>query len=279
MTNAQQQGSEQRLPEYHLGGQGPWLVLLHGIGGTWAVWAPVLAALSRHYRVIALTLPGHAGGEPLPRGQQASVAVLASRIIERLQALGIARAHVVGNSLGGWLALELVRRGFALSATALSPAGSWRRPGEYLRLARRFRIFHALLPLLLCLLTPLLRFAAVRRLLGRTTMEHAERMTADEFRDSLASVRQAPAFLDLLQTMGRDGPVAPLDIGTTPVCIAWSACDRVIPFEPFGRTMLDTVPAARSELVADAGHVPMLDAPERVVELILQTARQAEPAP
>ena len=62
-----------------------------------------------------------------------------------MRARGITSAHVAGNSLGGWLSLELARRGFARSVTALSPAGGWAHVAHYRQIARRFRIFYALM--------------------------------------------------------------------------------------------------------------------------------------
>src|SRR3954451_18599286 len=94
------------------------LVLLHGLGGTWRVWLPVLGQLESHHRVFAPTLPGHAGADPLPLGSAVSVAALVDALEAQLDDQGIHRAHIVGNSLGGWLALELARRGRARSVVA-----------------------------------------------------------------------------------------------------------------------------------------------------------------
>ena len=99
-------------PSY-AGGAGTPLVLLHGVGGTWRVWRPVLPLLERWHAVFAPTLPGHCGAERLAAGVVPSVHALADGVVEQLDRAGIDQAHIAGNSLGGWIALELARRGRA----------------------------------------------------------------------------------------------------------------------------------------------------------------------
>ncbi|MER7168493.1 alpha/beta fold hydrolase [Micromonospora sp. NPDC000207] len=101
---------------HHRCGDGPPLVLIHGLGSHWQVWRPVVADLARHRDVIALDLPGfgatppwppHPGPHPTP----GSVPHLADRVAVFLDSLGLGRVEVAGNSLGGGIALELARRG------------------------------------------------------------------------------------------------------------------------------------------------------------------------
>jgi len=107
----------------HRGGAGPPLVLLHGFTDTWRTWELVLPALERERDVLALTLPGHAGGPPLPDPVTGDAAVDA---VERaMDAAGFGTAAVAGNSLGGYVALQLAARGRASAVTALAPAGGW----------------------------------------------------------------------------------------------------------------------------------------------------------
>src|SRR5215210_4863003 len=86
----------------HRGGSGPPLVLLHGFCDTWRTWELVLPALERRHDVLALTLPGHAGGPPLDG--EPDVAVVAGAVERAMDEVGFGLAHVAGNSLGGWLA-------------------------------------------------------------------------------------------------------------------------------------------------------------------------------
>ena len=108
----------------HRGGLGPPLLCLHGFTDTWRTWELVLPALERRHDVLAPTLPGHAGGPALPPGQ-VTVAGIADVVERAMDDAGFATAHVVGNSLGGHLALQLAARGRAESVVALAPAGGW----------------------------------------------------------------------------------------------------------------------------------------------------------
>jgi pimeloyl-ACP methyl ester carboxylesterase len=264
---------------YDSGGSKPALVLLHGIGGTWHIWKPVLGLLESCHRVIAITLPGHQGGPDYAMPGKAAVAGLTEQVIAMLRARGIHHAHVAGNSLGGWLAIELARRGFARSVVALSPAGGWCSAEDYSQVARSFRIVMGILPVLMFLTWWLLGLAFVRRLLGRKTMEHAERMPAKDFRDSLQAMSKTVVLPQLLDTMGRDGPVIPFR-PTVPVTIAWSGRDRVIPYDRYGRTYATRVEGANESFICGVGHVPMYDNPQRVAaEIISVTVAGPQSSP
>src|SRR3712207_9541585 len=100
-----------RFTPAHRGGEGPPLVCLHGFTDTWRTWELVLPALERRHDVLALTLPGHAGGPPL-EGEVSADAVVDA--VERaMDEAGFETAHLVGNSLGGYLALRAAGLGKA----------------------------------------------------------------------------------------------------------------------------------------------------------------------
>jgi len=272
--------SEKEVPAAsHIGGHGSDLVLLHGLGGTWEVWKPVIPALEARHRVIALTLPGHYGGPDYQNDGDATVAGLADQVIAALRAQGIKQAHVAGNSLGGWLAIELARRGFARSVTAFSPAGGWRTDEDYRAIAIRFRIAFALIGLILFVATLFSGSVWLRKVLTKQTMEHGERLTAADFLGSLRAMRNTRIFRALLRTMGRDGPVAPLDPGRVPVRIAWGGCDAVIPYRRYGELFGERIRGAAETTVEGVGHVPMLDEPGRVVASILDVTTPVDAAP
>lgn len=263
---------------YDSGGTKPVLILLHGIGGTWHIWKPLLPLLETRHRVIAVTLPGHYGGVRYNREGPATVAGLAEQLIEMFRARSIGHAHVVGNSLGGWLAVELARRGFARTVVALSPAGGWTTIEDYRAVARLLRVIYAALPLMIFLTGWLLGFAAVRRALGRKSMEHGDRVSAADLRYSMTAMARAEVLPQLLDAMGRDGPVTPF-VPQVPVSIAWAERDRVIPFARYGASYLRSVEGAEQLSIDDAGHVPMYDNPEQIAAYVLRrtAAAPAEP--
>jgi pimeloyl-ACP methyl ester carboxylesterase len=107
----------------HRGGSGSPLVCLHGFMDTWRIWELVLPALERRHDVLAPTLLGHAGGPPL-EGEVSDV-LLADAVERAMDDAGFETAHIAGNSLGGFVALQLAARGRARSVVAFAPAGGW----------------------------------------------------------------------------------------------------------------------------------------------------------
>ena len=114
------------LTPCHRAGTGTPLLLLHGVGAIWRAWSPVLPYLEPHHDVIVPTLAGHGGGPPLDPDVAPSVHALADGIEDELDRLGLQKVHIAGNSLGGWVGIELARRGRTLSLVLFSPAGAWR---------------------------------------------------------------------------------------------------------------------------------------------------------
>jgi pimeloyl-ACP methyl ester carboxylesterase len=107
----------------HRGGAGPPLVCLHGFIDTWRTWELVLPIIEPHHDVLAPTLPGHAGGPPL--AGEVTGRLLADAVERAMDDAGFQTAHIVGNSLGGFVALQLAARGRADSVVAFAPAGGW----------------------------------------------------------------------------------------------------------------------------------------------------------
>src|SRR3954470_18075629 len=104
------------------------MVCLHGFTDTWRTWELILPALERRHDVLAPTLLGHAGGPPLEG--EVSTAVVVDAVERAMDEAGFATAHIVGNSLGGYVAFQLAARGRAESVVALAPAGGWAKGDE-----------------------------------------------------------------------------------------------------------------------------------------------------
>src|SRR5256885_1279110 len=92
-------------------GVGEPLLLIHGIGSSHRCWAPVIAELAAQHDVVAVDLPGFGASAPLPPEVSRTVPSLVDAVERQLDALGLESVHVAGNSMGGWIALELARRG------------------------------------------------------------------------------------------------------------------------------------------------------------------------
>jgi len=104
------------------------MVCLHGFTDTWRTWELVLPALEVRHDVLAPTLAGHAGGPTLDA--HFDNATLADAVERAMDDAGFERAHIVGNSLGGAVALQLAARGRADTVVALAPAGGWAHDDE-----------------------------------------------------------------------------------------------------------------------------------------------------
>ena len=253
-------------------GSGPPLVLLHGVTCSEGVWGRVVPYLAPHHDTIVLTALGHRGG-PAPTERPTRVADLVNDIEGRLKALRVNTAHLAGNSMGGWIALELARRDRARSVCALSPAGTWEAGSEghrrsratLHRAARDVRRSRPLMPLLL-------RAAGARRYALRNVAVHGERTTRQDLLALADDVLGCEARDDLLAT---EEQLAPLDPPPCPVTIAWSRHDRVLPLEQNGARSRDLVPDARFIVLEGVGHLPMLDDPELVARTILESVARA----
>jgi pimeloyl-ACP methyl ester carboxylesterase len=252
----------------HRGGAGPPLVLLHGLGLDWRCWRPVLPALEREHDVLALDLPGFGAAAPLPRGTPPTPARLADAVEAELDALGIPPAVLVGNSLGGWVALELARRGRAVRVVALSPAGLEAPPGRAYLLAineaMRLRA-RALAPLgRLATATSAGRVFALAGLRARPW-----RVGSREAAEDVATFAHAPAFHSTLLATTTGAVPAGLDEIRVPVRIAVGRLDVLLGVwtAPRFSTLL---PDAEIVGLRRAGHVPMHDDPEAVARVILR---------
>lgn len=254
--------------EYH-GGAGTPLLLLHGVGGTWRVWRPVLPALQVHHEVFAPTLPGHAGAEPLATGREPSIDALTDGVETVLDRHGLEQVHIAGNSLGGWIALELARRNRARSVILFGPAGGWDSDLRMAMLAGTMRFSFALLRRLAPIADVLAAWPTMRRLLLASQVAHPELVDPEELAANIRAVRQSPVIGSLLRTI-TNRPVEPLVNPGCPVRIVWAERDRVIPFAHYGAALLARVPSAELIRLSGVGHVPISDAPHEVARLIIE---------
>jgi alpha-beta hydrolase superfamily lysophospholipase len=260
------------------GGSGTPLVLLHGINASWRIWRPVLGALEAQHDVLAPTLPGHRGGPPLNHVGPVSIKALADGVEETLDSAGIDTAHLVGNSLGGWLAVELGRRGRARSVVVFSPAGGWRDSGDLRRVIRLLSTGRAVLERHERLaLKALFRRPRFRRLAFRAAMEHGDRIPAGETEDLIEDALGCLAFAGFIAWIQGARPIERWrEPAAYPIKIAWPERDRTIPFSRYGRPFLDAIPEAEHVTLRGVGHVPMFDDPPLVARTILEVTRRAD---
>ena len=254
---------------HHRGGAGEPLVLLHGIGSQWQMWRPVLGRLEAEREVLALDLPGFGGSPELPAGTPPTPEALADAVEAALDEAGFQTAHVAGNSLGGWIALELAKRGRARSACALSPAGFWNRR-EHAYATSSLRVSQASAVLLAPRAERLLAGGAVRRVALWQLAARADRMTAAEAAGSIANLAGSPGWRTTLDAMAERHFTGAADV-RGPVTVAWGERDRLLLPRQAERARR-ALPRARHLWLTGCGHVPTWDDPGQVARVILTSA-------
>ncbi|MGV0853430.1 alpha/beta fold hydrolase [Mycolicibacterium phlei] len=254
----------------HLGSGEP-MLLLHPFMMSQSVWkevAPRIADTGR-YEVFAPTMLGHNGGG---RGKFfLDTASLADDVERRLDALGWDTAHVVGNSLGGWVAFELERRGRARTLTGIAPAGGWRHftPAKFEIVGK----FLAGMPIWLFTLVfrrRVLQLPITRYLAHLPCSATPDGLSDDALRDIIDDVTHCPAYYQLLvKSLTAPGLLEIAD-GGVPTHLVICEKDRVLPHPRFTRHFTSQLPAdTRITHLDGVGHIPMFEAPQRVAELIV----------
>ena len=249
---------------YDRAGSGPGLVLLHPLGADRHVWDAIVPALAEHRDVVTIDLPGF-GESPELTGTAPTAAALADAVAVILARLRLERPHVAGNSLGGWVALELGLAGAVAGVTAIAPAGLWPEP-----LVPKAAIAHRLAHRLASLVGPVAATRAGRRLLLAGTVAHPGRVPAADAAHLVRAYALAPGFTAVNDAM-RAGRFQSLERIRCPVTLAWPDHDRLIARPVW---VPDQV---RNVVLSDAGHIPVWDAPEQVIALLLDQPRSAAP--
>ena len=260
----------------HRSGSGEPLLLVHGFSCTWRVWEPVLPLLERDHDVAAITLTSHVDGPAFPEGVEASFPALVDAVERDLDELGWERAHIAGNSLGGWVTLELARRGRALSATGLSPAGGW-EPGskEEQRLEKYFRRSHRSLQLVRNHVDVLVGRPRLRALTLRDLAAYPQRIPPAAAANILKGMAEMEEYVPFLEALQRSGPPKDLDGIDCPVTLAWGTKDRVLPMGRYSDRLQRLIPDAEFVELPGLGHTPMYDDPELIARTIRDTAARA----
>ena len=238
------------------------LVLLHPLGSERSVWRPVVPALAAAHDVVAVDLPGF-GDSPLPHDP--TPAGLALDVAALLDELGIAEPHVAGNSLGGWVALELAAIRPVASLALLAPAGLWRHhTPRYVRTslrATRWLAVHVPGVLSRMVGTRLVRLLVLGQTHGRPLAAPAEYARA-----AIRAMGTSPGFdavfgASLDRRYLRGGRIE------VPVAVAFGTRDRLL-LARQSRHLDQLPPGTRIVRLARCGHVPMHDDPEAVVRFI-----------
>jgi pimeloyl-ACP methyl ester carboxylesterase len=262
-------------------GEGPHMLLLHGLGATKSSFFDTAAALSKRYTVHAIDLPGF-GGSSKPATAPYGAPYAAKAVIGVMDALAIERAHLVGNSMGGRVAIEVgLQRPDRVGGIALlSPAVAFVRR-DWHWLVRFARPELGMLP----------------HSLGRHRIEQtfwalfADRdlvdpsmadIVADEFERIYRSPGARLAFVSsaraiyLENPFGKNGFYPRLATLQPPALFVWSSHDRLIP-EKFRHHVERWLPSAEQVVLEGCGHVPQVERPERTNGLLERFFARVDP--
>jgi pimeloyl-ACP methyl ester carboxylesterase len=252
-------------------GDGPPLLFIHGLSGSWQNWLEQLPVFARDHRVITLDLPGF-GHSPMPR-EKISISGYAQMIDRLLDDLRVDAAAVVGNSMGGFVAAELainvpqrVERLVLVSAAGLSTYG---HPGAMRSLAvfrRLERTITAYAAWTASKSDTVARRARLREATLGLVVAHPRRLPAPLAAEQLRGAGK-PGFVQALEAnlnydfRERLGEIA------CPTLIVWGDRDRIITVRD-ADLYEQLIPDARKVIFEDTGHVAMLERPAAFNELL-----------
>jgi pimeloyl-ACP methyl ester carboxylesterase len=249
-------------------GDGDPVLLIHGLGATKASFLPTLAALAPEYRTMAVDLPGFGDSDKPLRGSY-DAAHFARSMVALLDALEIERAHIVGNSMGGRVAIEL---GLSFPERVgrlalLAPSLAWLR-------SRRWAPYLRWVPTQLGAIQPAPRpivEAIVRRVIPGSDEEWTS-AGIDEFLRSYLTPSGRAAFYAAARNIYLEEPRGPNGFWTrlpelsVDSLFIWGKQDAIVP-AAFAHHVEEAVPTA-AHLFLDCGHVPQLEQPRRTHEAI-----------
>jgi pimeloyl-ACP methyl ester carboxylesterase len=253
----------------HRGGSGSPLVCLHGFVDTWRTWELVLPKLERHHDVLAPTLLGHAGGSALEG--EVNHGRLADAVERAMDEAGFDTAHLVGNSLGGYIALQLAARGRARSVVAFAPAGGWAEGDDSYKETLGF--FAAMQDRLEGAAPHAEAIAASsegRRRATEFITTNFEHIPAELIAHQIRGAAGCDAARPLIEYALRNGYGLDAERITCPVRIVWGTADRLLPWPAAAaRYRDDWLPHADWVELDGIGHCPQLDVPLEAGQLIV----------
>ncbi len=267
---------------FRTAGEGPVLVLIHGIAGSSQTWDDVIPSLARDHTVIAPDMLGH-GESAKPRGDY-SLGAHASGLRDLLAVLGHDRASIVGHSLGGGVAMVFAYQ-FPERAERLVLVGSGGLGPEVSIAIRAASLPGSELVLPILASTPILRVGgAVAGVMGKLGLragpdvEEIARGFASfgdwEARRAFVHTVRAVVDPDGQRVDARDRLYLAEGM---PTLFVWGERDRIIPVR-HGREAHDLVPGSRLAIFERAGHFPHRDDPMRFVEVLRDFMEATEPA-
>jgi pimeloyl-ACP methyl ester carboxylesterase len=249
------------------------VICLHGLGSNKASFFETVSALTPDHTVHAIDLPGF-GGSSKPARAAYDAPYFASAVLGYMDGSGIERAHLVGNSMGGRVALEVAlgEPDRVRSTVLLSPALAFRKRRSLVPLVKLVRPEIAAIPHPIRTAQVRAQFWSLFARPDRLDPAAAD-VAADEFCRTYRSRSARIAFLAALRNIYLDAPHGERGFWTRladlrpPALFVWGERDRLVP-AAFARHVTEVVPAAIQIVLPDCGHVPQVELADRTNALI-----------
>jgi pimeloyl-ACP methyl ester carboxylesterase len=244
------------------------ILLIHGMGSASTAWQPITADLESTFTVVTIDLPGH-GKTPMDQTQPMDPKALANSVFETMDSLGISKFHIVGNSLGGWIALEMaaMNPSTVTSVTGLAPAGLWRKPfvARYPGTAIA-RIMASSLKVV----SPVLLHYEWARKIGFENVsprwrEFSYELCLEATNAMATAAGYYPAWDALLRKRFEESVPE-----SVPITVIFGDSDRTLPAATCQERSLLPV-HSKWLILSECGHAPMWDHPTEVINQILIT--------
>ncbi|WP_338079856.1 alpha/beta hydrolase [Antrihabitans stalactiti] len=261
----------------HMGSGEPVLLLQPFLLSAHA-WRRTAEFLAESHEVFVPTFAGHWGG-PSIDSWKVDVPTLADVVEAQLDELGWETCHIVGNSLGGWVAFELEQRGRARTVTAVAPAGGWHRHS-----LPKFEVglkFLSLAPLI-GLGNRLGNLVAENKLIQRAVLplvsKNTKAVSSDDAADLIRAGTHCAAYLPVIWSGISRGGIHDLSEIETPVRLVLCENDRIVPISRFAGRFVDELPAHADRItLRDIGHCPQLEDPALIAQLIGEHVASYQP--
>jgi pimeloyl-ACP methyl ester carboxylesterase len=265
---------------YRQAGHGPALLLIHGMAGSSRAWKAVMPQLAQSYQVIAPDLPGH-GQSASPTGDY-SLGNLSATLRDLLAVIGVERATIVGQSLGGGVAMQLAyQHPEVAERLVLVGSGGLGREVSWMIRALSLPGAEYVAPAL---------FPGFVRDAGNRVSDFAQRIgvrapRVAEMWDAYASLttpEHRVAFLRTVRAVIEPGgqAVSASDrlylAAAMPTLIVWGDADSIIPVS-HAHSAHEAMPGSRLEIFPGVGHFPHAEEPERFVQVLLDFLATTEP--
>lgn len=247
------------------------LVLIHGFTDSPRTWDTLRPLLEPHHEVLVPATLGHCGGAPLPEAMESPLRAMVDDLERQMDDAGFDTAHLVGSSLGGQLAIELGARGRGRSVVALAPGGGWEEDKAVKKVVSYFERTRKMTPLASKNARVLVSRPGLRKLVLRDVVAHGDRVPPSIAAALLTSGQECSMFDPLSEAIKagswRSDELDPIGV---PVRVVWGSKDRILP--PSAATGHWRGALADAEWIEldGLGHLPHLDAPDRIAQLVLE---------